>query len=207
MQPPSSTEEELPVERLPIVPYNTWFGPLGPITVLFALLPPLALLVAPADVLDRYPAFQSVSRWAANKFPAIYMHADQSHLPQVVLLVDTLVLSSTLAIAGVAFLHCLVYYRLLLRRHRMTGPHPIRTYAMGALASPLAAFVFLQLFALPGVITSTPEASQGRSATYALFGFFVPYLAGLFVGVAPLFARLFVDAHLFSRPVTISSDP
>ena len=207
MQSYRSTEPDPPGEHLPVAPYNSWLGPIGPFSLLFALLPPLALLLAPADVLDRYPVFQGLSRWTAGKFPAIYMHADQSHIPQVIFLVDTLVLFSTLAIAAVAILYGLVNYRLLLRRHRMTGPHPIRTYAIGALASPLFAFVILQGYALPGVITATPEDTQGRSATYALFGFFVPYLAGLFFGAAPLFLRLFIDAHLFNRPVTTSSDP
>jgi hypothetical protein len=202
MQSHSTSDSEVTAEPLPVAPYNSWIGSIGPVAMLLALLPVLVLFLAPVDVLDRYQPLRAITRWAAGTIPVFHLHADQSPIPQVVQLVDALVLVATLGIAFITLLFGLVYYRALLKRHQLTAPHPPKTYAVGILLGPLFAVVAILLYPVPGVITETAEHAQFRSATYAMFAFFTPFVAGLFAGCAPLFLRLFIDCYLFSHPVT-----
>ena len=202
MQSYNTSDSEAAAEPLPVAPYNSWIGPIGPVSMLLALLPVLVLFFAPVNVLDRYQFLRPLTQWAASLIPVFHLHADQSPIPQVVQLVDALVLVATLGIAAITLLFGLVYYRTLLKRHQLTAPHPPKTYAAGILLGPLFAVVAMLMFPIPGVITETAGHAQFRSATYAMFSFFTPFLAGLFAGCSPLFLRLFIDSYLFSRPVT-----
>jgi [ribosomal protein S5]-alanine N-acetyltransferase len=75
---------------------------------------------------------------------------NRTSLPQVALLVDTLMVTTTAWIAIVVLLQSVINYRYLLRRHLALGPHPAKTYIGALLGAPLgiamiAAHVMLDL--------------------------------------------------------------
>jgi hypothetical protein len=56
---------------------------------------------------------------------------------------------------------------------------------------------------LPGDVSWAEGATQDRTLFYAFLVFALPYGAGLGVGGMPLMLRLFLDAYLFDKPVTV----
>lgn len=185
----------------PIPPFSL-MGALSPLILVPAVLPAAALYLAPANVLDAVPVFRIFVDWMGRKIRYILVHAEATQIPQVAALVNCLVVAAAVLIALVFATQAMLNYRYLYRRHVATGPHPFRAYWLGFFGAPFALVLLATAVMIPGDVSWAPGASQSRTLTYGLLSIGLVYFVGLCVGGLPLMVRLFLDAFLFSRPVT-----
>lgn len=191
-----------PADYPPIPAFSGW-GVLSPLILVPAVVPALALYLAPQNVLDAVPALRAFTSWMVRQIPSMTVHADATRIPQVATLVNCLVVAAAIFIALVFAVQSTLNYRYLYRRHMATGPHPPRTYLGGFIGLPFGVFMLAALVAIPGDPSWAVGATQNRTLFYGLLAVATPYLAGLMVGFAPFVLRLFLDGYLFSRPVTL----
>lgn len=180
----------------------SWRGCLSPLVVVPALSPAIVLYVAPTNVLDRAPSLHTFTDWLAGLIPYMSGHADGTQIPQVALLVNCLTVAAVAVIALVFLVQSALDYRQLYQRHVERGPHPLRTYVVGLVGLPLGFAIVAASVMIPGDVSWAPGATQTRTITYAFLSGTVSFCAGVLIGVSPLTLRLFLDAWLFSRPIT-----
>ena len=192
------------VESYPPVPVFSWMGVLSPLILIPAALPVFALYFAPSDVLEVAPALKAFTDWMVRLIPHMKGHADGTQIPQVAALVDCLVIACSAFIALVVCVQSAVNYRYLLHRHVALGPHPLRTYAPAVLGAPFVMAMLAAMVMIPGDPSWAKGATQNRTLMYGFLALIMPCGAGLVIGGTPLMVRLFLDAYLFSRPVTIN---
>lgn len=190
----------------PPLPFFSWKSAWGPLNIVPATLPVAALYLAPADVFDRFPLLRSFAEFVGKLVPRLSIHAQSTSLPQVSLLVDSLMVSVTAWVAIVVLLQTTLNYRYLLRRHMALRPHPMRTYLTGLVGIPLGFGMIAAHVMLAGGPSWAADATMGRTLFYGFLSFTLPLLAGWAIGGQLFVIRLFVDAHLFSHPVTIRLD-
>ncbi len=186
----------------PPLPFWSWLSPYGPLVVLPALIPLLALYAAPANVLDVSSSLARLVNFVASLVPRLHVHAASTKLPQVALLVDTLIVTAATLIASIVLVQTTINYRYLLRRHLAMRPHPFKSYFALLLGLPVG----VGMIAMHVMIAGDPSWARGATAARTLFYGFLAFgsslLAGWGVGGFVLAVRLFLDGFLFSRPVT-----
>lgn len=190
----------------PPLPFWSWLSPYGPMVVVPAFVPVFALYAAPSNVLDVSSVSAALVAFVASLVPSLDVHATSTTLPQVALLVDALMIASALWIACVVLVQTSVNYRYLLRRHLATGPHPVKSYLLVMLGLPLGIGVMAIQVMLPGDPSWAAGATAGRTLFYGFLAFASSIIAGWGVGVFVLGVRMFLDACLFSRPITTNLD-
>lgn len=187
----------------PPIPAFSLKSALSPLILFAAALPAAALFLAPSDALDAVPVFRAFADWMGRRIPHVLAHAEATQIPQVAALVDCLVVAAAVFIALVFVTQTMLNYRYLYRRHVVTGPHPFRSYWVCLFGAPLVVVFLASAVMIPGDVSWAPGATQSRTLTYGLVSVTVAYVSGLGIGVFPLAVRLFLDAFLFSRPITI----
>ncbi len=192
----------LKIEDYPPVPAFSWRGSLSPFAVVPALLPAVALFVAPPDVLDASKSPRAFTDWMGERVPNMAGHASGTTIPQVAQLVNCLIVAAAAVVALVFAAQTTLNYRYLYRRHVALGPHPLKTYAVGLVGPVVFLGALGVLVMMPGDPSWATGATQSRTLFYGFLAAAMPYLTGLVVGASPLMLRLFIDAYLFSRPVT-----
>ncbi|MDM0015016.1 hypothetical protein QTH87_21400 [Variovorax sp. J22P168] len=191
-----------PADYPPIRPFS-WLGSLSPLVLLPAAVPVAALFFAPKNVLDQSTFLHAFTNWFKGSIPHVSAHADATPIPQVALLVNCLVLAAAAFIAAVFVCQSAFNYRYLYRRHVATGPHPLRMYWLIGVVGPPFMIAMLAVFVMiPGDVSWASGCTQERTLCYGFISFVVPFSAGVVLGGFPLIVRLFLDAWLFSRPVT-----
>lgn len=191
-------------EDYPPIPAFSWLGSLSPLVLVPAATPALVLYLAPTNVLDLVPGLRAFTNWFKDSIPYMSAHADATQIPQVALLVDCLVFAAIAVIALVFACQTTLNYRYLYRRHVATGPHPFRTYGLfGLIGPPFFIAILAAMVMIPGDVSWAPGATQSRTFFYGFLSVSMSYTAGLVLGAFPLIFRLFLDAWLFSRPVTL----
>jgi hypothetical protein len=190
------------VEDDPPVPAFSWRGSLSPFAVVPALVPAVALFVAPADVLDASTSLRAFTAWMGERVPNIAGHASGTSIPQVAQLVNCLIVAAAAVVALVFLVQTTLNYPYLYRRHVALGPHPLKTYAVGLVGPVVFVGALAVLVMMPGDPSWATGATQSRTLFYGFLAAATPYSTGLAVGASPLMLRLFIDAYLFSRPVT-----
>lgn len=190
-----------PSDYPPIPPFSL-MGALSPLILVPAVLPATALFLAPANVLDAVPVLRGFTGWMGRQIPHMFDHAEATQIPQVAMLVNCLMVAAAVLIALVFAFQSMLNYRYLYRRHVATGPHPMRAYWACILGAPFMAGLLAAAVMIPGDVSWAHGATQSRTLTYAFMSTVLVYAAGGGVGALPLGMRLFLDAFLFSRPVT-----
>ena len=189
------TEEALsdgPGPALSSIPPFAWRGSLSPLLLVPATLPPLALFVAPSDVLESSPLLRSFCQWVVTRVLDVHAPAASTEIPEVALLVHCLALAVVPLLALVVFLQTLYNYKYILARHLATGLHPMRKYFFPLVGIPLSlVLLVLMVVVLPG-------EEFDRTLFYAFLVFSIPLFCGYMLGSAFVFLRLFVDAYLFA---------
>lgn len=191
---PVHTEEALsdgPGPDLPAIPPLAWRGSLSPLLLVPASLPPLALFVAPGNVLQGSPLLRSFCHWMVTSVLDVRVHAASTAIPEVALLVHCLALAVVPLLALVVFLQTLYNYKYLLARHLATDLFPMRKYFFPVVGIPLS-LVLLVL-----MVVMLPGDEFDRTLFHAFLLFSIPLFCGYMLGSAFLFFRLFVDAYLF----------
>lgn len=195
--------EKFNPEDYPAIPVFSWLGCFSPLIVIPAVVPALALYSAPANVLDQVPRLRAFTNWFTDTIPYMSAHADATQIQQVALLVNCLALAAAAVIALVFACQSTLNYRYLYHRHVATGPHPFRTYWVCFLGPPIAIGMLAAMVMIPGDVSWAPGATQSRTFFYGFLSVSTAYLAGASLGIFPLIVRLFLDAWLFSRPITL----
>jgi len=185
----------------PTSPPARW-GLLIAMVIVPSLVPGFALLLAPSDVFDRAPALRHFVDWMGAYVPRLSVHADSTNFPQAAFLVDSLVVASSAWIAFAVLVMSTINYRYLLHRHMQTERGNPGIYLVGFLGIPIGVGTLAALVMLPG----DPSWAQGATTNRTLFYLFLattkPWFAGSSAGMQLAGFRLYLDAHLFSRPVT-----
>ena len=193
----------LSIEDYPPVPALSWLGTLSPLVLVPATLPAIVLYLVPSDVLDAVPALKSFTAWMASHIPHLTGHAGATRIPQVATLVDCLVVVAAVLVAIVFLAQSTLNYRYLYRRHVASGPHPLGKYVGGLIGAPLMTAALAAMVMIPGDPSWAKGATQDRTLVYGFMAVTMPYVVGLVVGGTPLMVRLFLDAYLFNRAITI----
>lgn len=199
--PPPEPLRDIP----PPVPALSLLSGCGPLTLAPASIPPLVLWFAPENVLEVSSSALAFATWMATQVPRLAVHASSTKIPQIATLVDSLIVAMAVLIAFVVFIQTTINYRYLLRRHIATGPHPMKTYLVLALAAPLGIFLLAVHVMIGGDPSWARGATMGRTLFYSFLAFFMPLIAGAGIGSILLTFRIFLDGYVFSRPVTTRS--
>jgi len=167
-----------------------------------SLVPGFALLLAPSDVFDKAPALRHFVSWLGAYVPGLSVHANSTTFRQPALLVDSLMVASSAWIAFAALVMSTINYRHILHRHIETERGNARIYLVGLLGIPFGVGILAAHVMLPGDPSSAQGATTSRTLFYLFLATTTPWLAGGSAGMQLACFRLYLDAHLFSRPVT-----
>jgi hypothetical protein len=190
-------DDDAPRPIPPPIPAFSLRGSLSPLLIGPALIPALAVLFAPVDILDRVPLLRRFTGWMVAHVPYMDVHANSTIYPQMALLVNCMVVALVPYLAAVVLCQSCVNYPYLLRRQRAIGRSKFKQHLV-VLLGPM---VFTGAIAAMVILPGDPSWALGttthrRGYFYAFLAFFMPFVTGSVIGAQVLNVRLFIDLHL-----------